>query len=388
MKPWPLDTAISFDPYFGQPSRDGEQGYTYLPDGKVALRLHLPDARSVVLDQFGRLHPLTKQEDGGWEGTVDLGRGFQYFFLKVDGCDVLSPYLPIGYGCCRPMNFLDVPVPGEEEWGDLTDVPHGAVTRHTYPSAVTGKMEICLVYTPASFDPAKKYPVLYLQHGYGENETGWVYQGHVGRIADRLLCEGKMREMLIVMGNGMVQGGSAEQDRRLFPRVLLRDLIPFVESSYPVLKDKWHRAMAGLSMGSFQTSITTLTHPELFGYAGVFSGFIQSMIPGVANDHLALLDDPESYEEVSASAGIAAAMANRGNPLYVKYINKSVEGILANISPEGRVLNVSGGTAVMKDREGYRNISRDWTQGWGQGLALTFLAKVLESDGRGTDGAL
>lgn len=101
-----------------------------------------------------------------------------------------------------------------------------------------------------------------------------------------------------------------------------------------------------------------------------------------------LLDDPESYEEVSASAGIAAAMANRGNPLYVKYINKSVEGILANISPEGRVLNVSGGTAVMKDREGYRNISRDWTQGWGQGLALTFLAKVLESDGRGTDGAL
>ncbi|MBQ8109077.1 MAG: glycoside hydrolase family 88 protein [Clostridia bacterium] len=101
-----------------------------------------------------------------------------------------------------------------------------------------------------------------------------------------------------------------------------------------------------------------------------------------------LLDDPDSYEEVSASAGIAAAMVNRGNPLYVKYINKSVKGILANISPEGRVLNVSGGTAVMKDREGYRNISRDWTQGWGQGLALTFLAKVLESGAKDADGAL
>ena len=101
-----------------------------------------------------------------------------------------------------------------------------------------------------------------------------------------------------------------------------------------------------------------------------------------------ILDDPESYEEISASAGIAAAMAARGNPLHLKYINKSVQGILDNISPEGRVLNVSGGTAVMKDREGYRNISRAWTQGWGQGLALAFLAAVLESAGKQGDGAL
>ncbi|MBQ8162332.1 MAG: glycoside hydrolase family 88 protein [Clostridia bacterium] len=101
-----------------------------------------------------------------------------------------------------------------------------------------------------------------------------------------------------------------------------------------------------------------------------------------------ILDDPESYEEVSASAGIAAAMVKRGNPLYLKYINRSVEGILQNITEEGRVLNVSGGTAVMKDREGYRNISRDWTQGWGQGLALAFLASVLESAGQQGDGAL
>ena len=101
-----------------------------------------------------------------------------------------------------------------------------------------------------------------------------------------------------------------------------------------------------------------------------------------------LLDDPESYEEVSASAGIAAAMTNIANPLHVKYVNRAVEGVLNNISPEGRVLNVSGGTAVMKDREGYRNISRDWTQGWGQGLALTFLSRVLESGAKQADGAL
>ena len=101
-----------------------------------------------------------------------------------------------------------------------------------------------------------------------------------------------------------------------------------------------------------------------------------------------ILDDPESYEEVSASAGIAAAMTLRNNPLHLKYISRALTGILANISPEGRVLNVSAGTAVMKDRDGYRDISRRWTQGWGQGLALAFLCAVLESEGAHSDGAL
>ncbi len=101
-----------------------------------------------------------------------------------------------------------------------------------------------------------------------------------------------------------------------------------------------------------------------------------------------ILDDEESYEEVSASAAIAAAMCAKGNPLHWKYVNKAIEGVLNNISPEGRVLNVSGGTAVMKDRDGYRNIPRRWTQGWGQGLALAFLAKVLATDKTAADGAL
>ena len=90
-----------------------------------------------------------------------------------------------------------------------------------------------------------------------------------------------------------------------------------------------------------------------------------------------LLDDPDSYEETSASCGIAAAMANRGNPLHRKHIKAALEGILENIAPDGKVINVSGGTAIMRDREGYRRISRDWIQGWGQGLALAFLAAVI-----------
>lgn len=101
-----------------------------------------------------------------------------------------------------------------------------------------------------------------------------------------------------------------------------------------------------------------------------------------------ILDDSDSYEEISASCGIAAAMIAKGNPLHFKYINKAIMGVLKEISNDGRVLHVSGGTAVMKDREGYRNISRDWIQGWGQGLALAFFAGVLESEEIRADGAL
>ena len=101
-----------------------------------------------------------------------------------------------------------------------------------------------------------------------------------------------------------------------------------------------------------------------------------------------ILDDEDSYEEISASAGIAAAMVTRGNPLHTKYINKAIKGMLANVSEDGRVLNVSGGTAVMKDRDGYRNISRDWIQGWGQGLALAFFGQLLISANKEKDGAL
>ena len=295
----PMDTALSFDPLYGEPDRDGDQGYRYLPDGRVHVQVRAPQAREVALDQFGVLHPLTRGEDGMWQGDLDLGRGFKYFFLKIDGADVLCPYLPIGYGCCRPMNYLDIPVPGED-WDALDGVEHGAVTRRYYPSAVTGKQEICLVYTPPKYDPARRYPVLYLQHGYGENETGWVYQGRVNRIADQLLAQGRMREMIIVMGNGMTRAadaGDAGRGHALFTDVLVEDLIPFIESTYNVYTDKWNRAMAGLSMGSMQTSVVTLTHPDMFGYAGLFSGFLRKLRPDDVNEHLALLDDPKRFAE-------------------------------------------------------------------------------------------
>ena len=322
----PIDTTVAFDAVPCAPEE--EQGFSVLEDGKVRFRVKAPGAKSVCIDQFGAVFNLTEARNGFWEGTFDLGRGFKYFFLKIDGADVLSPFLPIGYGCARPMNFVDVPVPGEDEWGELCGVPHGGVTRILYPSSVSGKHEAALVWTPASYDPAKAYPVLYLQHGYGENETGWIHQGHAGRIADRLLAEGAMREMIIVMGNGMAADKAGKGGA--FPEILLKDLIPFVESRYSVRADKWHRAMAGLSMGSYQTSVVTLSHPELFAYAGVFSGFLRFPRSGSDNAHLTLLDDPETfnkafrvfYRAMGTEDGFFSAFADddellRGKPLEI-----------------------------------------------------------------------
>ncbi len=101
-----------------------------------------------------------------------------------------------------------------------------------------------------------------------------------------------------------------------------------------------------------------------------------------------ILDDGESYEEISASAGIAAAMTLKGNPLHIKYIEKAIDGVCSHLAPDGRVTDVSGGTAVMKDRDGYRNISKKWIQGWGQGMALSFFAAVLNYVNIAGDGAL
>ncbi len=286
-------TALAFDPVLGEASDAHlRQGAEVLPDGRVHVRVAAPGATKVVLDRFGTEFPLEKGEDGVWDATVDMGKGFLYFFLRIDGADVLSPFFPIGYGCCRPINFVDVPT--GEDFFELKDVPHGLVSRRVYPSSVTGKLEGCLVYTPPMWDPQKEYPVLYLQHGYGENEIGWVMQGKVNNILDSLIAQGKAKEMIVVMGNGMPQV-DGKASTLLFPEILLTDLIPFIEKEYRVKTDKWNRAMAGLSMGSMHTSITTFTHPELFGYAGLFSGFMRAPWDNFENTHLSALDDAEAF---------------------------------------------------------------------------------------------
>lgn len=280
--------ALAFDPVLS------EEGVRYLPDGRTLVRLcFAPQTREVALHTLDeKAYLLEKREDGLFEGCFALPGGFHYVRVTADGAEVLSPYLPIGFGCSRPIHYVDPPA-ADGAYYAMRDVPHGTVTRHFFHSAVTGGTQSCLVYLPPRYDARKAYPVLYLQHGHGENETGWVCQGRMNFVMDNLLSEGRVREMLVVMANGMVQVGG-KVDCALFPQVLVRDLIPYIDGTYNTLTDREHRAMAGLSMGSMHTSIAVLNHPELFAYAGVFSGFLRYLW-GEEQPHLRALDDPERF---------------------------------------------------------------------------------------------
>ena len=269
-----------------------EFGASITSDGKVSYRMEAKEANCVSISPFGQECALEKDDKGIWTGTFDIGKGFKYLTMKVDGADVLSPFLPIGFGCCRPMNFVDIPC---GEYYLLKDVPHGSVSRLFYPSHITGHTESCLIYLPPDWNAELAYPVLYLQHGWGENETGWVQQGKVNYILDNLIAEAKAEKMLVVMCNGMVQVGG-QADTTVFPRMLVEEVIPFIQSRFHVKQEKWYRAVAGLSMGSMHTSVASLTHPELFGYAGLFSGFLRSPFTK-ENPHLKALDDAAAFEK-------------------------------------------------------------------------------------------
>jgi enterochelin esterase family protein len=249
-------------------------------------------------------------EDGIWRTAYPFTGGYHYVQLVLDGTEVLSPYLPIGYGYSRPHNYVVTPDANADSY-TLRDVPHGKQFRDYYYSTATGEMESCMIYLPAEYEqnPDKTYPVLYLQHGHGENETGWGTAGKVPFILDNLIADGKSVPFVVVMNNGMVQireNGRRFVDHRLFEDLLLKDIIPYIESKFRVGGSKKLRAMAGLSMGSMQTSFIGLTHPDLFSSLGIFSGFLHDIVQGTnmdmvkrspsANEHLALFEDPERFD--------------------------------------------------------------------------------------------
>ena len=261
------------------------QGYTIQPDGSVSFCLHYPNAKSVQLQIPGdEPQNLTLiQEEELWTGSCKPGTGLFAVIVIVDGSEVLSSALPIGYSSNRPINLIEVP----EKDNVITprNCPHGSVAMDFFESAVSGKLERIYVYLPPDYTTSnKRYPVLYLQHGHGENETTWVTQGRMNFIADNLIDEGKAVPSIVVMCNGMMTFDEEDGVRlgytESFSRMLVEEVIPYIDRRYRTLSDAGHRAMAGLSMGSIQTSIITLNHPELFSYVGLFSGFVQDLLTG------------------------------------------------------------------------------------------------------------
>jgi enterochelin esterase-like enzyme len=317
-------------------NQHGQQFPQVNSQGYARFRVNAPDAKSVRvslgLGGDGRAGTeLTKGEDGFWTGTTlrPLEEGFHYYRLNVDGGTFNDPGANNYFGSIRWESGIEIPAHDADFYAFKSDVPHGKVQQIIWPSKAKGRMARAFVYTPPDYDkdPAKRFPVLYLQHGWGEDETAWWNQGCANLIMDNLIAEGKSKSFLIVMaygetndiqmgrGRGRGPGGAAPAPRGapaasaavpgggapagatagaapargagrggmgglgnipVFEKLLTEELISFVDANYRTLSDQPNRAMAGLSMGGAERHNITLAHLDMFSHIGLFSGGIVS----------------------------------------------------------------------------------------------------------------
>ena len=297
-------------------NQDNKQYPMVNSERMVRAQISAPDAKEVGLDIGGKIYLMTKDENGVWTGTsAPQDEGFHYYQLNIDGASVPDPGSLYYYGASRWGSGIEIPSADQDFW-QVKNVPQGSMSEVFYWSTYTEKMRRCHVYLPAEYftNPTKKFPVLYLQHGMGENEYGWAEQGHTAQILDNLIAEKKAVPCIIVMDNGLnanrpgeqggfggprpqrpqgaqgagprgqrPQGAPGQAGPRRggfggfggfsegFKNVLFNDIIPMVEKNYRVIADPQHRAYAGLSMGGMQAREITLANPEKFAYVGSFS---------------------------------------------------------------------------------------------------------------------
>jgi enterochelin esterase-like enzyme len=247
-------------------------------EGRVRASISAPEAERVQLDISAVKYDLVKDTNGVWTGDSEpQDEGFHYYQLWVDGAAVPDPNSLYYFGAMRWGSGIEIPAKDEDKYA-LKNVPHGQTSEIYFPSKSTNTSRRAFVYTPPGYekDLNKKYPVLYLQHGYGENEYGWPNQGKANLIMDNLIAEGKAKPFIIVMTYGMTNdvqiGGLRNFDIKPFQTVLIDELIPYIDANFRTLSDQPNRAMAGLSMGGFETKLVTLKNLDTFSHIGLFSG--------------------------------------------------------------------------------------------------------------------
>ncbi|HML75048.1 MAG TPA: alpha/beta hydrolase-fold protein [Anaerohalosphaeraceae bacterium] len=251
-------------------------------EGRVRAQITAPDAKHVFLDIGGKKYPLTKKEDGSWMGQSDpQDEGFHYYQIIVNGAQVPDPGSMYFYGAGRWGSGIEIPA-RDQDFYALKNVPHGQLCEHLYFSKITNAWRRCFVYLPPDYykDGSMRYPVLYLQHGSFEDETGWGAQGKANLILDNLIAEKKAVPMIIVMDNGYASvpgsndsgGNRVARGTSAFEDVMIREIIPMIDGHYRTLADREHRAMAGLSMGANQTIRITMNNLDTFSHIGGFSG--------------------------------------------------------------------------------------------------------------------
>jgi len=264
--------------------------------GRAEFRVKAPDATKVKLNFWsGPKLDMVKQPGGFWTVTTPpLVPGFHYYTLVIDGAEVADPKSHSFFGGGKDASAIEIPEAGSTYYS-AQDVPHGQVREIWYNSTVTGTWRHALVYLPPNYDTQTKarYPVLYLQHGAGEDETGWIRQGHANFILDNLIAAGHSKPMILVMAYGYARRagqplpdltgkpfGSPEMRQAMqemvaaFEDDLTQVLVPYIDSNFRTTADRDHRAMAGLSMGGTQTFQVTFDHLDMFSYIGGFSGAV------------------------------------------------------------------------------------------------------------------
>jgi GH35 family endo-1,4-beta-xylanase/enterochelin esterase-like enzyme len=264
-------------------NQPGQQYPQVNSQGYARFRVDLPEAKEVTVSlglggQGGT--KLKKTYDGSWVGTTagPMDEGFHYYHLTVDGGTVNDPGTCNFYGSTRWESGIEIPAHDKDFYAMRYDIPHGNVQQVLFPSKSTNTVRRAFVYTPPTYGKNKKekFPVLYLQHGWGEDETAWMTQGHANLIMDNLIADGKIKPFIIVCTYGMTNdiqfGGLGGFTAKEFETVLCDELIPYIDAHFQTKTDKWNRAMAGLSMGGMETKQITLRRPELFGSWGLLSG--------------------------------------------------------------------------------------------------------------------
>jgi enterochelin esterase-like enzyme len=292
----PAQTAPAAEDFKPASSNQGGKEYPQVnSERRARFRIVAPQAQSVRVPEWGGI-TLTKGEDGAWVGTTrPLDEGFHYYRINIDGADVPDPGSKSFYGAGRWGSAIEVPAQDEDFYA-VKDVPHGQLRQNLYFSRSTNTTRRCFVYTPPDYDKdtGARYPVLYLQHGAFEDETGWGNQGRATLIMDNLIAAGKCRPFIIVMDNGgnnfasgprrtapPAPGGAGGAGRApgrprfdfsAFAKIMTDELIPFIDANYRTRADQPRRAMAGLSMGGAQTKQITLANLDKFSHIGLFSG--------------------------------------------------------------------------------------------------------------------
>ncbi len=319
-----LDNATPKDDWVPNPCNQPGQEYPQVnSEGYARFRIEAPDAKSVIvsLGLGGRGGTvLRKDKDGVWTGTTEgpMDPGFHYYHLTIDGGVFNDPGTHNYFGSCRWESGIEIPAPDQDFYAYRKDIPHGNIQQVTFWSESTGKMQTANVYLPYGYGKVVKgkqerYPVLYLQHGWGENETSWPVQGKTGTIMDNMIADGKIKPFIVVMAYGLTNdfkfGSIGKFTAEEFEKLLIDELMPVIDKQFLTKPDKWNRALAGLSMGGMETKLITLRRPEVFGYWGLLSG--GTYMPDE-------IKDPKAVKVIFESCG------DKENP---DGINKSVNAL-------------------------------------------------------------